>query len=627
MSHHNVHAKKKKVAIASISGLLLVAMVAAVGVGLTSTREEATAHEENGEISSSQKIEMLCSSAQYKETCEHSLSKANSTTDLKELIKTAFHASAKEFNKFINNNTLFQELAKDNMTKQAMEICHEVLDYAIDDVRLSVESVEKFDISKIREYAYDVKVWLAGTISHQETCLDGFVNTTTEAAETMAKVMNISLELSENALDIITGLSEVADAFGGFSTRFNSVAIDRAGNITANNITTVAAGEPAPHGSENTVATENDEAHEGGNKEQPPHGGSRKLLESLPSWVSDHHRQLLAKAHHGGAAKNVKKDVVVAQDGSGQFKTLTEALETVPKNNMKPYVIHVKAGIYNELVKIPKTASYVTIIGDGPTLTRFTGSLNYIDGTQTYNTATFAVNAPFFTAMHVGFENSAGANKHQAVALRVTADKAVFFNCQMDGYQDTLYAQSHRQFYRDCVISGTIDFIFGDAAMVFQNCTLIVRQPLENQNSIVSASGRNAINSPNAMVFQSSRFIGDALYLSDPKKKPAFLGRPWRAYAKVVIMDSQIDDIFAPEGYLSWMGSIYHLTSVFNEYNNKGPGADASHRVKWPNVKPITAVQAAKFYPGKFYEFKNATTSEDDSWIEARQIPYSAGPM
>lgn len=237
------------------------------------------------------------------------------------------------------------------------------------------------------------------------------------------------------------------------------------------------------------------------------------------------------------------------------------------------------------------------------------------------------VNAPYFTAMHVGFENTAGAIKHQAVALRVTADKAIFYDCHITGNQNTLYAQSYRQFYRDCFISGTVDFISGDAVMVLQNCTLQVRKPLSTQNSVVTASARDAINSPSGMVLQSCRFISNRPYRTDPEKKPAYLGRPWKAYAKVIIMDSNIDGIFSPEGYSSWLGSFFQSTCTFNEYNNKGAGAATNQRVKWPGVKTINKAQAADFYPQKFYAFRNGTISGNDSWISASGIPYSAGPM
>lgn len=237
------------------------------------------------------------------------------------------------------------------------------------------------------------------------------------------------------------------------------------------------------------------------------------------------------------------------------------------------------------------------------------------------------MNAPNFMAMHVGFENSAGAIGHQAVALRVSADKAVFFNCHIDGYQDTLYAQSHRQYYRDCAISGTIDFIFGDAEAIFQNCNMIVRPPLENQRCIVTAGGRTAENSPSALVFQSCRFTADPEYLANPARKPSFLGRPWRAYARVMIMDSHIEDIFAPEGYQEWIGEVFHQTCVMNEYNNAGPGADASKRVQWPGVKVVAEPEAANFYPKKFFEFHEKHEDNNDDWIVASGVPYSPGPM
>ncbi|CAJ1968600.1 unnamed protein product [Sphenostylis stenocarpa] len=89
-----------------------------------------------------------------------------------------------------------------------------------------------------------------------------------------------------------------------------------------------------------------------------------------------------------------------------------------------------------------------------------------------------------------GVRNTAGPDGHQAWAARVQADRAVFANCRFEGYQDTLYVQAHGQFYRSCIVSGTIDFIFGDAAVVFQNRIMVVRKPNDNQQNMVTAQGR-----------------------------------------------------------------------------------------------------------------------------------------
>jgi len=190
----------------------------------------------------------------------------------------------------------------------------------------------------------------------------------------------------------------------------------------------------------------------------------------------------------------------------------------------------------------------------------------------------------------------------------------------MDGYQDTLYAHTMRQFYRDCVISGTIDFVFGDSIAVLQNCTFVVRKPLENQQCIVTAQGRKEKNQPSGLIIQGGSIVADPKYYPVRLKNKAYLARPWKDFSRTIFLDTYIGDLITPEGYMPWQtpaGITGTDTCYYGEYNNRGPGSDVKQRVKWRGVKTITSEGAASFMPIRFFH--------GDDWIRVTRVPYFPG--
>lgn len=223
-----------------------------------------------------------------------------------------------------------------------------------------------------------------------------------------------------------------------------------------------------------------------------------------------------------------------------------------------------------------------------------------------------------FIAKSMGFQNSAGPQGHQAVALRVQSDMAAFYNCRMDGYQDTLYAQAHRNFYRNCVISGTVDFIFGDGATVIQNSLIIVRRPMAGQQNTVTAHGRASPRETTGLVIQNCRIVPDTKLFPDRFTLPTYLGRPWKAYSRAVIMESTLGDLIQPAGWLPWDGDFGLNTCFFAEYANRGPGAATAKRVNWRGFKVITNRNEALTYTvGPFIQ--------GQTWIAATGAPYVLG--
>ncbi|KAI3445372.1 hypothetical protein Pfo_002037 [Paulownia fortunei] len=556
---------KKKIAIVAVCALLLVAMV--VALILTGQDKGETGGQD---LSASQKaITTLCQNTDYQEACVNSLkSTGKDTSDPKELIELAFQAAIKDINEAAKNSTVLQELETDPRGKSALESCRELADRAVNDLQRSLTKFNDFDLTDVDNILSDLKVWLSGAITYQETCLDGFEDVQGDAGQKMKEFLTTAMQMTSNGLAMVNGISSVLESIIGQS--FNSRRL---------------LSEDLP------ILGHDDE---------------------LPDWVDSNRRKLLSASPH-----KIKPNLVVAKGGSGNYRTINEALDNVPKNSNTTFVLYIKKGVYEEKVQIGSSLTNLLIIGDGPTKTRITGKLNYIDGTTTYQTATVAVQGDHFTAKDIGFENSAGAEKHQAVALRVSADMAIFYNCQMDGYQDTLYAHTYRQFYRDCVISGTIDFIFGDSAAVFQGCTLVVRKPLSNQNCIVTAQGRKDLRQPTGLVLQNCSFVADPDYYPVRNKNKAYLGRPWKEFSRTIIMESFLDDLIQPEGWLPWNETYALETLFYAEFNNRGPAAPKTKRVKWAGVKELPAKRAQRFTADEFID--------GNRWIRRTKIPYSGG--
>ncbi|XP_061363160.1 pectinesterase 2-like [Gastrolobium bilobum] len=331
--------------------------------------------------------------------------------------------------------------------------------------------------------------------------------------------------------------------------------------------------------------------------------------EGFPTWVKPGDRKLLQTSSPASQA-----NVVVAKDGSGKYTTVSAAINAAPLSSSGRYVIHVKAGIYNEQVEIK--AKNIMLVGDGIGKTIITGSKSVGGGTTTFRSATVAVVGDGFMAQDITFRNTAGAANHQAVALRSGSDLSVFYRCSIEGYQDTLYVHSERQFYRECDIYGTVDFIFGNAAVVFQNCNLFARNPPNKVNTI-TAQGRTDPNQNTGISIHNCRVTAASDLKLVQSSVKTYLGRPWQQYSRTVFMKTSLDSLINPAGWLEWSGNFALNTLYYGEYMNTGPGSSTTNRVKWSGYHVITsASEASKFTVANFIA--------GNSWLPSTRVPFTS---
>jgi len=300
------------------------------------------------------------------------------------------------------------------------------------------------------------------------------------------------------------------------------------------------------------------------------------------------------------------------------FPTIQNALDHHPFAGPGGRVyIEIAPGTYHERVIVTQNHPNITFVGMGakPEDTVITNSLNAKTAGGTFFTETAEINGDGFEADNLTFENTAG-NTGQAVAAAVRADRAVFKHVRFLGYQDTLFADYGRQYYLECFITGGVDYIFGNAAAVFDRSELNSNGP-----GFVTAQSRTSPDQPTGYVILNSRVTssmeqgGPPMDASTPGAKSAAsarkmigLGRPWRAYSRVVYIGTSLPEEMDPTGWSNWGKKENESTAWYAELGSSGPGASSGERVSWAHK--LTAAEAKQFLPVNFLRGKDGWNPE-----------------
>ncbi|KAI3727387.1 hypothetical protein L1987_67201 [Smallanthus sonchifolius] len=529
--------KRKKLFLTAFASILLVSALIGIVIGVKS-RNSSSEPESHAIVKSS------CSSTFYPELCYSTITshpdatkKVKSQKDVIELAvnitKTAVEKNYFQIKKLSSRKGLTQREI------MALHDCLEMVSETLEELQEVEKGLEEYHTKKaLKQHANDLKTLMSSAITDQETCLDGFSHDDAD------KKVRKELEKGQERVE-----------------KMCSNALAMICNMTNTDLAKLT-------GRRNLKEEEDDNSE-------------------WPEWLSVGDRKLLQSG-------TVTANVVVAADGSGNYKTVAAAVAAAPSKSSTRYVIRIKAGVYRENVEVPTAKTNIMFIGDGRKNTIITGSRSVQGGSTTFNSATVAIVGDGFLARDITFQNTAGASNHQAVALRVGSDLSAFYQCDMLAYQDTLYVHKNRQFYINCLIAGTVDFIFGNAEVVFQDCDIHARRPNSGQKNMVTAQGRTDSNQNTGIVIQKCR-IGATSEISN-----------------------RISNVIHPAGWFEWDGNFALDTLYYGEYQNTGAGAATSGRVKWKGFKVITSSSEAQgFTPGNFIG--------GGSWLRNTGFPFSLG--
>lgn len=279
-------------------------------------------------------------------------------------------------------------------------------------------------------------------------------------------------------------------------------------------------------------------------------------------------------------AQERQDTIVVSRDGTGNFRTLQEAIESARAFMDYTVTIYVKNGVYKEKVIVPSWVENIDIIGEDrdKTIITYDDHAN-INKMGTFRTYTVKVEGSDITFKNLTIENNA-AQLGQAVALHTEGDRLKFINCRILGNQDTIYtgAKFTRLYFKDCYIDGTTDFIFGPSTALFEDCIIHSKR-----NSYVTAASTPK-EAKYGYVFKHCRLT------AEPGVDKVYLGRPWRPYAYTLFIECELGKHIVPAGWHNWGKQSNEETARYMEYKNTGEGANVSERVAWS--KQLTKKEA-----------------------------------
>ncbi|KZV17191.1 putative pectinesterase/pectinesterase inhibitor 34-like [Dorcoceras hygrometricum] len=511
-------------------------------------------------------LSKTCSLTRFPNLCVSSLLEfpGAASASERDLVHISVNLTLQKFGRALYSASDISNIQMDAHVRSAYQDCLELLDDSVYLLSRSLTSVSPGGVAG--GSTQDVLTWLSAALTNHDTCMEGFGELKGYVKNQMFDRLKDLSGLVSNCLAIYSAAKR-NDDFSGI-----------------------------------------------------PIQNRRKLLspvkkhEHFPNWLSRRDRKLLDLP-----VTAIKADIVVSHDGNGTYKTISEAINKAPENSTRRFIIYVRAGRYEEdVLKVGRRKMNLMFVGDGRGITVISGGRSVQQNMTTFHTATFAATGAGFIARDITFVNWAGPDKHQAVALRIGADHAVIYRCNIIGYQDTLYTHSQRQFYRECAIYGTVDFIFGNAAVVFQNCTMHARKPLPFQKITITAQNRKDPNQNTGISIHACRIVAEPDLELAKDTYYTFLGRPWKLFSRTVYMLSYLGDHIHPRGWLEWNATFALDTLYYGEYMNYGPGGAVGQRVTWPGYHVINSTnEASKFTVAQFIY--------GSAWLPSTGVTFLAG--